>query len=222
MQFLHHPEAGASRLDVEGERYRYLFKVRRFHRDDPLSLRNLSDDRLFIYRVDQLDRRRATLRLESEREVPILPSGYLHLGWCIIDPKMIEKSLPTLNEIGVGRITFIRCERSQHSFRPDPERLRRILINSSQQCGRSRLMDVDFCETLEAFLAKYPEAHLLDFSERSLECGAPVETLVIGCEGGITEAERELFDPERILGLGTPLILRSESAACAAASRLLL
>jgi 16S rRNA (uracil1498-N3)-methyltransferase len=222
MRFLHHPEAGAAHLRIEGEAYRYLFKVRRFHRDDPLLLRNLGDDMLYTYRVESLDRRRATLRLERSEEHPVLPPRFLHLGWCIVDPKTVEKSLPALNEIGVGKITFIRCERSQRSFRPDLDRLRRILINSCQQCGRSRLMGLEILDDLSAFLSANPGAALLDFSDRPLECGAESSSLVIGPEGGVTEAERSLFPPGRIVGLETPLILRSESAAAAAASRILL
>jgi len=222
MQFLHHPEAGASRLEVEGERYRYLFKVRRFHRDDPLPLRNLSDDRLYTYRVEDLDRRRAFLTLESFRDFPVLPPRALHLGWCVIDPRTIEKSLPALNEIGVTRITFIQCRRSQRNFHPDFERLERILVNSSQQCGRSRLMELGFSESLAGFFHDHPRSLLLDFSEKALGCDMETETLVVGCEGGFQEEERSLFPPERIVGLGTSLILRSESAACAAAARVLL
>ncbi len=222
MQFLHHPDAGAPRLEVEGEAYRYLFKVRRFRREDPLPLRNLRDDRLHTYRVESLDRRRARLLLESSREFPVHPRRFFHLGWCLVDPKTVEKSLPTLNEIGVGRITFIRCGRSQRNFRPDFRRLERILVNSSQQCGRSRLMELEEAESLEAFLSRHPESLLLDFSGNPLECGGPVSTLVVGCEGGMTEEERSLFSPGRIVGFDTPLVLRSESAACAAAARLLL
>jgi len=222
MQYLYHPEAGADSLEVEGESYRYLFKVRRFRREDPLPLRNLRDDRLYTYRVDRLDRRRAILSLEESREFPVLPPRRLHLGWCIIDPKVIERTLPTLNEIGVEKITFIRCERSQRNFTPDFDRLKRILINSSQQCGRSRLMKLGEAESMEIFLHAHPEALLLDFSPDPLPCGEGIETVVIGCEGGITPEERSLFSSEKIRGLETPLILRSESAACAAAVRVLL
>jgi 16S rRNA (uracil1498-N3)-methyltransferase len=222
MRFLHHPEAGAPSLRVEGEAYRYLFKVRRFRREDPLPLRNLRDDHLYTYRVGQLDRRSALLALENSQRLPVLPSRPLHLGWCLIDPRTIEKSLPSLNEIGVGRITFIRCARSQRNFTPDFERLRRILVNSCQQCGRSALMALDESPGLAAFIGAYPDARLLDFSPRSLECDSGVRRLVIGCEGGLTEEERALFPADRIVGLDTPLVLRSESAACAAASRILL
>jgi len=223
MQFLYHPEAGEPWIEVEGDAYRYLFKVRRLSADSPLHLRNLTDNRLYTYRIETLDRRRARLRLVAQEPLPIVPERRLHLGWCQIDPKTVEKALPSLNEIGVARITFLPCARSQRNFRPDFERLRRILINSSQQCGRSELMSLEECESLPAFLDREPEAMLLDFSSRTLSCGGDEAlTLVLGCEGGFTAAERKLFAEERIVGLGTPMILRSESAACAAAARFIL
>ncbi|WP_456393865.1 16S rRNA (uracil(1498)-N(3))-methyltransferase [Nitratifractor sp.] len=224
MQFLHHPQAGALHLRVEGDAYRYLFKVRRFRREDPLPLRNLyaGDDRIYFYSVESLDRRRATLVLESSRVFPVRPKRPLHLGWCLVDPKTVEKSLPALNELGVSKITFIRCKRSQHNFRLETERLERILINSCQQCGRSDLMALEFTEELKSFVHRSPDSVLLDFSGKPLECGEGIETLVVGPEGGIDDEERALFEPGRLRGLETPMILRSESAAVAAAARLLL
>jgi len=211
-------------LTVEGDAYRYLFKVRRFRREDPLPLRNLyaGDDRLYFYSVESLDRRRAMLALESSRVLPVRPKRPLHLGWCLVDPKTVEKSLPTLNEIGVGQITFIRCKRSQQNFRLETERLKRILINSCQQCGRSDLMGLEFAEELKSFVHRSPDSVLLDFSGMPLECGERIETLVIGPEGGIDDEERMLFASGRVRGLETPMILRSESAAVAAAARLIL
>ncbi len=223
MQFLYHPESGASRLRIEGEAYRYLFKVRRLRAEDPIDLRNLQDERLYTYRVVSLDRRRAELSLVESRELRIAPRRFLHLGWCLIDPKHLEKALPSLNEIGVGKITLIGCERSQRNFRPDFERLHRILVNSSQQCGRSVMMELAEAESLESFVKAYPQSRLLDFCRQRMECGdREIETLVIGCEGGVSSEERALFGEERIVGFGSDLILRSESAACAAAARLLL
>ncbi|ADV47101.1 16S rRNA (uracil(1498)-N(3))-methyltransferase [Nitratifractor salsuginis] len=224
MQFLYHPEAGASQLLLEGESYRYLFKVRRLRSEDPLHLRNMRDDCLYTYRTETLDRRRARIALVSCRDLKIVLNRKLHLGWCQIDPRNVEKTLPALNEMGVFGITFVRCERSQRQFEPDFERLERILINSSQQCGRSELMRLETAESLEAFLERHPEAMLLDFSDRRLPCGGDwtERSIVVGCEGGFTPEERALFSEERIFGLETPTILRSETAVCAAAARLLL
>ena len=222
MRFLYHPEAGSPTLLIEGEAYRHLFKARRMRRESVLLLRNLQDDLLYTYRIESLDRRRAMLVLNTHEALRIAPAKRLHLGWCLVDPKSIEKALPSLNEIGVSQITFFHCARSQRSFRPDFERLERIVIRSCEQCGRSVRMHLRELSSLDDFLAEEPEAHLLDFSSRRLGCDRGPEALVVGPEGGFDSRERARFTEERVVGLGTDLILRSETAVCAAAARILL
>ena len=137
MQFVYHPDAGEEILKIEGEIYNYIFKVRRHKNGEVIPLRNMEDGYLYFYRIDEEDRRKATLILVEKEHTEIVPKGFFHLLWCIVDPKTIEKTLPMLNEIGVGKITFIYCERSQKNFRLRLDKLQKILINSSQQCGRS-------------------------------------------------------------------------------------
>jgi len=222
MQYLYHPEASQPQLVLTGDSHRYLFKVRRHKAGEKLYLRNLQNDTLYGYTISHIDKREALLVLETEEELRVEAQRKLHIGWCMIDPKSIEKALPMLNETGVEKITFIYCARSQKQFRPDIERWQKILLNSSQQCGRSRMMQLALEEDLSAFVREHPEAVLLHFSERKLSPEQTVETIVIGCEGGLSDAESALFPPVQIRGLDTPLILRSESAASAVASMLLL
>ena len=222
MQYLYHPEASVSQLYLSGESHRYLFKVRRYRAGDSIYLRNLKDDILYQYNITTLDKKEAILTLRSQQELSIKAKQKLHIGWCMIEPKNIEKVLPTLNEIGVEKITFFYCARSQKQFKPDFDRLRKILLNSSQQCGRSRMMTLETAESLTSFLETNPKAYLLNFSQNHLLSTAAIETIVIGCEGGLTDAECALFDAMKVVGLDTPLILRSESAAASVASLLLL
>ena len=222
MQYLYHPEASVSQLYLSGESHRYLFKVRRYRAGDSTYLRNLKDDILYQYEITALDKKEAMLTLQSQQDLSIKAKQKLHIGWCIIEPKSIEKVLPALNEIGVEKITFFHCARSQKQFKPDFDRLRKILLNSSQQCGRSKMMILETEESLPSFLTANPEAYLLNFSQKHLSSAASIETIVIGCEGGLTDAECALFDTEKIIGLDTTLILRSESAATSVASLLLL
>ncbi len=222
MQYLYHPEASQPQLVLTGDSHRYLFKVRRHKAGETLYLRNLQDDRLYGYVISHMDKKEAILVLQTEEELKVEAKRKLHIGWCMIDPKSIEKALPMLNEAGVEKITFIYCTRSQKQFKPDMERWQKILLNSSQQCGRSQMMRLALEEDLSAFVKKYPEASLLHFSEQKLSSEQAVETIVIGCEGGLSDAECALFAPGQVIGLDTPLILRSESAASAVASMLLL
>jgi len=222
VQYLYHPEAGAPTLVLAGESHRYLFKVRRHRVGEAVHMRS-GDDILYTYTIDTLDKKAAHLTLMDQISLPIHAPNTLHIGWCQIDPKSIEKVLPMLNEMGVGQLTFFPCARSQKNFRLDHTRMQKILLNSSQQCGRSEAMILEDSESLEAFIAEHPEAKLLHFAQnQTLSCSPKDTTLILGPEGGFTEAEIACFVPEQIVGLGTPMILRSESAAVAAAARVLL
>lgn len=222
MLYLHHKEAGQPQLTLIGDEHRYIFKVRRHKVEDMLYLRNLEDGLLHRYLITHIDKRSAILELQDSQTVEVKAKRSLHIGWCIIDPKNIEKVLPSLNEMGVEKITFIYCKRSQKSFKVDFKRLEKILLNSSQQSGRSQLMQLEVADDLEHFLTLYPNSKMLNFSENSIESQEEIETIVIGCEGGFHEEEVALFDKGDIFGFDTPLVLKSESAVCAVASKLLL
>jgi len=222
MQYLYYQEASSPMLTLTGDAHRYLFRVRRHKSGEQVVLRNLKDDTLYHYEIISMDKREATLHLVSQETVQIEAPRKLHLGWCVIDPKSIEKVLPSLNELGVDQITFIYCDRSQKSFKLDFARWQKILLNSSQQCGRSQQMKLAQVESLADFLENHPEAHLLHFSKQTLLQAQEIVTIIIGCEGGLSEQECLLFSPEKIIGLQTPMILRSESAAVVAAGLLLL
>ncbi|WP_456382802.1 16S rRNA (uracil(1498)-N(3))-methyltransferase [Hydrogenimonas sp.] len=221
MQFLYHPDAGLPDITIEGEAYRYIFKVRRHREGERIALRNLLNDYLHFYRIDRVRRREAELIFLGKEERIVMPEKRLHLGWCVIDPRSVEKTLPTLNELGVEKISFVRCDRSQKNFEPDFDRMRRILINSSQQCGRSRMMELEIFETLDGYLNTYVESAILDFGGRPLLCGEEVSPILVGCEGGFTDEERKKFAKRPIFGFETPLVLRSESAAVCVASSVL-
>jgi len=222
MQFLYNKEAGKESLIVEGESYKYLFKVRRIKSGSIIELRNLKDNNLYFYRVVSVDKKSATLNLISYEQKEVSPKKELIIGWCIIDPKVIEKALPSLNEIGVSKIIFIKCAYSQANFKINIDRLEKILINSSQQCGRSSLMQIDFANSIYDFLTKYPSSYLLDFSNNRVDKALDINSIVVGCEGGLSKDERALFKKEKIVGFDTPLILRSESAAISVAAKVLI
>jgi len=212
VQYLYHKDAGIPSITLEGDDHRYLFKVRRHKEGDSIALRHLRDDSLYHYTIISIDKRSLTLTLRSQESLGIEAGRKLHLGWCLIDPKNIEKVLPTLNELGVAKISFIYCDRSQKNFKPDIERLEKILLNSSQQCGRSSMIELETIGSLREFKQRYPQSSILHFSENRLDTYSPPECVVVGCEGGFSENEVKLFGADEITGLATPMILKSESA----------
>jgi len=221
MLYLYHKEAGKSHLSLLGDEHRYIFKVRRHKVNDTLHLRNLKDGLLHRYLITYIDKRSVTLELQENQTLEVKAKVPLHIGWCVIDPKNIEKVLPSLNEMGVEKITFIYCKRSQKSFKIDFKRLEKILLNSSQQSGRSEMMNLEMADDLDTFLKEYPQSKMLNFSENNFISNTKFDTIVIGCEGGFHEDEVELFDEKNIVGFDTPLVLKSESAVCAVASKIL-
>ena len=222
MRFLFHDDAGAAQVTLKGEDYKYIVKVRRHGVGDTLALRRRErSGMLYTYRLASADGRQAELHLLREEERRVGAGRALHIGWCVIDPKSVEKVLPQLNELGVAKLTFIACDRSQKQYRQDFARLKRILEASMQQCGRSDWMALESA-TLPAFIAENPQTVVLDFCEEVFEDRAGVDTVLIGCEGGFSEGERRLLAACRTVRFDTPLILRSESAAVACAAKILL
>lgn len=222
MLYLFHKEAGESKLTLIGDKHRYIFKVRRHRQGQSLYLRNLKDNQIHHYIISLMDRQSASLELQESKALDIKANKSLHIGWCIIDPKSIEKLLPSLNEIGVAKITFIYCSRSQKSFKLDFERLEKILLNSSQQSGRSQMMKLEMSRDLESFLKDNPQSKMLNFSPNKITKSSDIDTIVIGCEGGFSADEVAMFDDDNIYGLDTPLVLKSESAVMSVGTLLVL
>jgi len=221
MQYLFHKQASEPSLELRGDEHRYIFKVRRHKEGEEIALRNLKDNQIHLYTISSIDKKHALLTLNSSKVLEVKAKNSLHIAWCVIDPKSIEKILPTLNEIGIEKISFIYCKRSQKSFKPDFKRLEKILLNSSQQCGRSQLMELEMVNSLKDFLNTYPETVMLNFSENILTKESNISTIAIGCEGGFTEEEIALFETQKIMGLDSPLILKSESAVCTVGAKIL-
>jgi len=214
MQFIYEEQLLPT-MAISGDNYKYLVKVRRFKIDDFINITNFQ--KTYKYQIKNITKKEVNLTKIEEIKITQKLKPF-HIGWCKIDTKNIEKVLPSLNEIGVTKITFIDCDRSQKNFKIKMDRIDKILVNSSQQCGRIEKMEIDFCENLDNFLIKYPEAKVCDFGGEKI-CEY-FQTAVVGCEGGFSDRERELFT--NIIAFDTPLILRSESAVISLASKVLL
>ena len=112
MTFVFDERAGENELHVKGELFKYLIKVRRHKEGDSVDFRaEVSPEILHHYVIETVQDREALLRLQQSSKVEVKATKQLHLIWCLIDPKSIEKVLPILNEIGVAKISFVVCQR---------------------------------------------------------------------------------------------------------------
>jgi len=220
MQYLYRADSKNPYIKLEGDDFRYIAKVRRHKIGDIVCIRNLKDRYIYKYKIESITKKMATLTLIEQKESIVGVQKELNIGWCIVEPKIIERTLPSLNEIGVKSITFIYCKRSQKNFKLDFKRLEKILINSSQQCGRDNILELNIVNRLEEFIALYPDAKLLNFSKNPIK--SDITTVIVGCEGGFSSEETALFKQEDIIGFSTPIILKSQTAICSIASKILI
>jgi len=125
-------------------------------------------------------------------------------------------------ELQESKVVEIKAKKSLHIgwCVIDPKSIE--MLNSSQQSGRSEMMKLEMAEDLKSFLIQNPQSMMLSFSENKIGSQSNIDTIVIGCEGGFHEDEVALFKVESIVGFDTSLVLKSESAVCAVASKVLL
>ena len=223
MQFTYDEFCGSDILEIKDEVYNYLIKARRHKIDDEIYFRNLKDNNIYLYKINLIDKKKAILNLISAEEKILLNNKNLHLGWCVVDPKTVEKFITSLNEMGVDKITFIYADYSQKNFKINIEKLEKILINSSCQCGRSNIIKLEVCKNLEQFMKENSDVYFLDFSTLCVDDKKDeIKTLVIGCEGGFSQNERDKFNKDFVVGFNSNLILRSETAIISAGAKILL
>jgi 16S rRNA (uracil1498-N3)-methyltransferase len=210
MQFIYDKNASQKLLTIRDDNYRYLAKVRRVKIGDTINLRNLKDDILYTYKIEAITKKEISLILLDKKVSIISPQKNFHLLWCVIDPKTVYQTLPMLNQIGVKKISFIYCERSQKNFKIDLEKAKRVVINSSQQCGRSDTVEFEVLDSLDEAIDLYRDFAVLDFGGE-VEW-SEIDRVLVGCEGGFSEKERQILSNHRKVGLKTKLILKSETA----------
>ncbi|MGJ0310104.1 16S rRNA (uracil(1498)-N(3))-methyltransferase [Aliarcobacter cryaerophilus] len=223
MQFIYDKNAKNELLKIEDENYNYIVKARRHKLDDILDFRNLEDDFLYSYKISQIDKKSLFLNFLKKEKRVIENSKKIHLAWCIVDPKTIYENIASLNELGVDKITFVYSDFSQKNFKINFEKLEKILINSSSQCGRSSIIKLDIYKNIDTFIKDNPDTYFLDFSQTSIDSKvSDIKTLMIGTEGGFSKRERELFNKNFIVGFSSNLILKSQTAIISATSKIIL
>jgi len=216
-------ESPKESLTLKGETHKYLIKVRRHVVGDKIDFRSKTEmEILYTYEIISVDGRSLELKQISSKPHAVISEKSLHIGWCVIDVKSIEKVLPSLSEVGVEKISFISCDRSQKNIKLDYKRFERILEASMQQCGRSTYIEFDSFKNIEGFIAEFPHAKVFDFTEKTLDDYNDIDIVLVGCEGGFSHAEKEFLKTQDVFRLDTPMVLRSESAVMAVASKIIL
>lgn len=211
MQFLYQIEAGKQELTLEDETFHYVFNVRRKKADNNhLTLANMQDSTLYKYRILKVEKKKALLDLIDSNTIE-QTSKNTHIIQSIIDMNEFYKTLPYLNELFVEKITFFYSDFSQRNEKINIEKLNKILINSSMQCGRMSIMKLEILNNLQEVLDCNKDAIALDFNANQCNIKS-YNSFIIGPEGGFSKNEKEVLK-DRSFGINNPLIMRSKTAA---------
>lgn len=161
------------------------------------------------------------LRVLSRRqEAPLSPA--VDMAVCLPKGARAADMANQLSQLGVSRLIPLRTQRSV----VDPgagkiERLRAAAIESAKQCGRAHVMAIDEPADFGEVIGRDYAVKLLgDPGGEVISTPAGDDTLiVIGPEGGLTDAEREQAAAAGCrLWAFAPHVLRIETAAAAAAA----
>ena len=217
------------RLALEGEEARHLGRVRRVRIGE---LVEVFDGRGFATQAEVvgLGRDRVELAAVGDPLPDHVTPCRLTLATAVPKGERFDWLVEKATELGVARLVPIITERSVVDPREAKlDRLHRVVVEASKQCGRNRLMQLDRPLPWEVFarhvvdrprLLAHPGGLPASAWPRARRLGAV--TLAIGPEGGFTDAET---DAARALGW-TPIglgvtLLRIETAGLAGCSALL-
>lgn len=189
-----------------------------------------------LYKIMQIepDVMRVELVTEFERK---LPSRHIYLFWSLLKKDKNDWVIQKCTELGVRNFVPLIAERSE-KMGFNVERATKIAIEAAEQCGRSDIPHLREPVSLQEALAEYKNKVNLLICEASFESrdasaeadrGSQLETrdslptgVLIGPEGGWTDAELALFKSQNLNGLPLGnLVLRAETAAIVACTKLL-
>lgn len=210
-------------VTLRDEEAHHLGRVRRARPGHRVEVFN-GRGRAFLASVTELDRDRVVLRIEGPARADRTAPRPVTLAVCFPRGERLDWLVEKAVEIGVERLIPLRTARTVVDPRPTKlDRLRRLIIEASKQCGRNRLMVIEPPTTWAALVAEdriddrlfaHPGAPPV----AGLPSPATPALLAIGPEGGLTDDEvaGALARGWQPFGLGAT-ILRVETAALAAA-----
>lgn len=176
-----------------------------------------------LYKIVEFQGKEARLELVTEFERK-LPKRSIYLLWSLLKKDKNDWVLQKCTELGVSHFVPLLADRSEKTgFNLD--RAEKIVIEASEQCGRSDIPTVrepmHVKTALEELGTKIPlficeqgdsEADLLKIDKVGI---------LIGPEGGWSDAEKQLFKLNNLSHLNLhDFTLRAETAAITAATKI--
>ena len=217
------PDLTAPTYTLPEEESKHAVRVLRLRPGDSVELVN---GRGGVYQAEvvQADAKRCQLRITHEQQVPRRPYA-VHVA--VAPTKNLDRMewlIEKATEMGVDRISFLRCARSERR-ELKLERLEKIAVSALKQSGQAWLPQLDEMIDFGAFLPTVEPAttfiaHLADDERTELAqvANGPTCAILIGPEGDFTPEEIAAARQRGIRPVALGLTrLRTETAALAAA-----
>jgi len=225
--FVEVPVGGRVHVELEGTAANHIARVLRLRAGDPLIL---FDDAGGEYAARVVSLSRHGVRVSVGEYLPVSRESPLQvtLAQGISRGERMDVVVQKATELGVRRIVPLLTERTvvRLNATQAANRLRHwraIAVAACEQCGRNRLPEITAPMSLQAFLVSdLPDGlRLLLQPDAGLRVGnlraSAAATLLIGPEGGLSDAERTAAQAAQFQGLSLgPRILRTETAALTA------
>ncbi len=234
--YVEHPLGEGQSVPLERDQAHYLFGVMRLGAGDAVALFNGRDGE-WRAEVVEAAKRRGVLVCRAQTQPVRMPPDL----WLIFAPIkkartdfIVEKAA----EMGAARILPVQTHYT-NSERIRQDRLQAHAVEAAEQCGGTFVPEVCELQKLDRVLADWPEGRQLMFcdeveagfrhgnraekqaffgAEFSENSGAGGWAILIGPEGGFSDAERDRLRAlpfAHVVSLG-PRILRADTAAVAA------
>lgn len=199
------------------------------------------DGKAYFVEIISESKRECRAIIREERAIAPLRKPLIHLALCIPRPAIMDAVVEKAVELGVATFTPVVSAQSFWKTQDEViskklERLERIVLSSTQQCGRAELMKIEAPENIQTMVEKmsstnrsansvglflYEGEGTRSVREALEKVPGGIEEIwvLIGGEGGFSSKEVEWISKHGLhpLTLG-PQVLRVETACVATIS----
>jgi 16S rRNA (uracil1498-N3)-methyltransferase len=220
------PLAKDSTIELSDSAVQHISRALRMRPDEQILLFN-GDGFEYLASLHSVEKRNVSAHIIEQRQPAVESPLDIRIGQSLSRGERMDYAVQKSTEMGVRQISPLFSERCEVKLAADRQEKRvqhwqQVAISACEQSGRVCPPEIKQPQTLKAWLQEQDATArfvLHHHSEQPLEQIDPPDSvaLLIGPEGGLTEAEVELareygFKP---LALG-PRVMRTETAPVAA------
>jgi 16S rRNA (uracil1498-N3)-methyltransferase len=160
--WIEHKNLSDNFVKFEGDLFHHIFDVCRQEKGSKFEV--LLEGKAYLVEATEVLKKSALARILEERTVPQLPEPYLKLALCVPRFPVLESVLEKAVEMGVHTVQLLT---SDYSFIKSSEKIsenkwerwQKIIVSSTQQCGRGELMTLVEPVPLKKFIQEMDPNH---------------------------------------------------------------